>query len=343
MKNKDFAFFSIIQGIVQLPKVAFSLMQNVQNQKAFIKKNLLPELDAIMANSDGSLQPVHLKKITTYYGLGVPAILGYGFSLLRNEALSGKERACMTYLGGISGLLDDLFDDQEREVLHLEQFIADPHYMVPSNTYETLLKHLYQLGLNNANDPIAVKQKASMVFNSEQQSKLQLNKELSPEKLRELTFLKGGHSFLFYRLCMDTPLESAEENMVYQLGGVMQLGNDIFDVWEDHQQGIQTLATQAKTISELRIFFTKELERAITLTNSCHYPKKQLEGFTKLILLGMSRVYVCLDQFEKLQDSDSAIFQPEKYSRKQLICDMETLKNKKAACRHYLRLHSKYV
>ncbi len=343
MKNNERSIFGAVKGIFQLPQVAFSLVYNVQQQKTFIKKDLLPEIESVMTNSDGSIQPVNLKKITAYYGLGVPAILGYGFSRLRNKTLSAKERACMTYLGGISGLLDDLFDDPEKEVLHLEKFITEPQQLIPSNTYEALLKHLYLLGLNKANDPTAIKQMASMVFSTEQKSELQLTKNLSPEKLRELTFLKGGHSFLFYRLCMDTPLESAEEKMVYQLGGVMQLGNDIFDVWEDHQQGIQTLATQASTIAELRSSFTQELVKAIELTNSCHYPKKQVNDFVKIILLGMSRVYVCLDQFEKLQDINSAIFQPEKYSRKELICDMETFKNKKAACRHYLRLHSKYL
>jgi hypothetical protein len=343
MKNNRNSFLNATVGFLKLPSVAFYLFVSVREQKSFIKNSILPEIEPFLKNPDGSINLADIKKITGYYALGVPAILGYGFSLLRNKALSTKERTCMSYLGGISGLLDDLFDDPNKEVSHLESFISNPKNLAPKNDYETLLKHFYVKGLDSSKSPEAIQQQALKVFSTEQESKLQLSKELSKDKTRELTFLKGGHSFLFYRLCMNTPLEPAEKKMVYQLGGVMQMGNDVFDVWEDHEIGIQTLATQSTNIYGLRESFSEELDKLIEEAKNCNYPKKQQQDFIRIILLGLSRVFVCLDQFEKLQGSDTSIFLPEKYSRKQLICDMETFKNKKAAYRHYLRLHSYYL
>ena len=343
MKNKFNTILYATTGRLKLPVVAFFLYRNVREQKKYIQKHLLPDLDNFQGNNDGSLNTADFEKITNYYAVGVPAVIGYGFSILRGVPLSNKERSCMTYQGGISGLLDDLFDEPEKEVLHLEGFIRNPEDLTPINNYESLLKHFYVSGLKNSENKNALKKQAEKVFNTEKESNLQLSKELLFENIKELTFLKGGHSFLFYRLCLANTLGEAEKKMIYQLGGLMQMGNDIFDVWEDSQSGIETMATKSNNIKDLRKSFTDELEKAIEAVTKCSYPKKQLQAFTRINLLGLSRVYVCLDQFEKLQAPEDLIFQPEKYSRKQLICDMEQPKNKKAAIKYYLRLHSKFL
>lgn len=330
-------------GVLELPVVAFFLFQNVRAQKKYIRKILIPELLPFQKKNDGSLRKEDFRKITGYYALGVPAILGYSFGVLRNAPLDRRERSCITYLGGISGLLDDLFDDPTKEVLHLESFILTPNNLQPDNTYESLLQHCYMLGLKNSANADALKEQAIKVFYSEKESKRQQGHQLSIEETKKLTFLKGGHSFLFYRLCLSNPLMEKEKNMIFQLGGLMQMGNDIFDVWEDTQSNIDTLATKSQNITDLRKSFHNELEKAVEAVDHCEYPKNQLRAFTKLMLFGLARVYVCLDQLEKLQDSKTSIFQPEKYSREQLICDMEMTKNKKAAIKHYLRLHSKFL
>jgi len=343
MKNKIDSIFSATVGIVKLPSVAFFLFRNISNQKSFIKQNLLPIFNSFEESNDGSISKADLKKITNYYALGVAGFLGAAFAVLRGKALVTNERHTMTYLGGISGLLDDLFDDPKKEWSHLENFILAPDSLLPKNSFEELLLHLYKKGLSKATNPEKLKQKAFGVFHTEKESIFQQDKEISEEKIKELTFLKGGNSFLFYRLCMQHPLDAAEEKLIYQAGGLMQMGNDIFDVWEDVQQEIQTLATCAQDIHKLRTAFIEELNLVVVYANATTYPKKNIQQFINFILLGISRVFVCLDQFEELQDSKTSIFKPEKYSRKQLICDMELFKNKKAALKHYLGLHSNYL
>ena len=343
MKNNRNSFINATVGVLKLPSVAFFLFQNFRAQKKFLRNNLLPDLDEFRDNNDASLTNADFKKIVDYYALGVPAILGYSFGVLRNAPLSIRERSCISYLGGISGLLDDLFDEHDKEVLHLKKFIIHPEKLEPKNSYEALLKQFYIKGLSFSEKSQVLKKQAQDVFNTETESELQLNKKLSEEKIKELTFLKGGHSFLFYRLCLENTLAKEEKEMIYQLGGLMQMGNDIFDVWEDVQQNIQTLATKTTSIILLRNSFSTELQKTISLLSRCNYPKKQLQDFTRIILFGLSRVYVCLDQYKQLQESETSTFQPEKYSRKQLICDMELVKNKKAAIKYYLRLHSQYL
>lgn len=343
MKNNPNSFLNATVGVLKLPSVAFFFYKNATKQKRFIKNNLLPILNSLEKTNDGSISKADLKKITNYYALGVPGFLGAAFGALRGKTLLDPERFTMTYLGGISGLLDDLFDDPQKEWSHLERFVTTPDSLTPKNSFEALGLQLYLKGLAKASKPEKLKQKALDVFQTEKESVFQQGREISEDKIKELTFLKGGNSFLFYRLCMQHPLDAAEEKLIYQAGGLMQMGNDIFDVWEDAQQEIQTLATCAQNIHKLRTAFIEELNLVVDYANATTYPKKNIQQFINFILLGISRVFVCLDQFEELQDLETSTFQPEKYSRKQLICDMELFKNKKAAIKYYLRLHSQYL
>lgn len=343
MKNRINSFLNATEGIFTLPSVAFFLFQNLRKQKRFIKTQILPELQYFEENNDGSLKKEDFKKITSYYALGVPAILGYSFSVLRGFPLNRKEQTSITYLGGISGLLDDLFDEIDKKVLHLETFIFHPEELSPLNNYESLLKQFYIKGLQHAKNSDPLKQQAKEVFETETESKLQQHQKNSEEQLRELTFLKGGHSFLFYRLCLDHSLEECEREMIFQLGGLMQLGNDIFDVWEDVSQDIETLATRTISVNHLRNSFSAKLDICFELLLKCKYPVKQIQAFKRIILFGIARVFVCLDQFEKLQVSKTSLFQPTTYTRTQLICDMDLFKNKNAAIKYYLRLHAEYL
>ncbi len=342
MKNKFNALINATTGILKLPAVAFFLYKNVRTQKKFIQNQLVGELKPFRLTNDGSISKEDFKKITQYYGLGVPAILGTAFCRLHNTKFGNKERLVMTYLGGISGLLDDLFDDPEKEWHHLEKFILSPENLEPNNNLEAVLKKLYLKGLENTKNSEALKKQALLVFKTEKQS-IQQQSSIGHSKIKELTFLKGGHSFIYYRLCLNAPLHIPERKMIYQVGALMQMGNDIFDVWEDCQQGIQTLATIEKDIKLLRRSFNSELDLAVNYAYACEFKEKQIEQFLKLTLFGLSRVFVCLDQLEKLQNTTNGVFEPHSYSRKQLICDMESPKNKKAALKYYLKLLSEFL
>ena len=342
MKNKLNALIKATAGIIKLPAVAFFLFKNVRTQKKFIKKHLVAELKPFRTAKDSSLSKADIRKITHYYGLGVPAILGTAFCRLHNRKFIEQERMVMTYLGGISGLLDDLFDDPEKEWTHLEEFILRPENLMPGSNLEAVLKQLYLKGLENAANPEALKKQALLVFESEKLS-IQQRSSIQASKIKELTFLKGGHSFIYYRLCLNKPLFAPERKMIFQVGGLMQMGNDIFDVWEDCKQEIHTVATLENDIKKLRRSFHSELDLAVNYAFACEFQQKQIEQFLKFNLFGLSRVYVCLDQLEKLQLTTNGVFEPRSYSRKQLICDMELPKNKKAALKYYLKLLSEFI
>jgi len=327
-----------IRNLISLPSIYFLLLKNVAKQKRFIRSVAENELTEFKNNNDGSLTPQDLKKITNYYGLGVPGILGELFCVLSGKPMTKNERFCLTFLGGISGMLDDLFDDPKKEPAHLEEFILHPEALKPADTYESLLLHFYLLGLKHSANPELLKKQALQVFKSQQKSKEQQNFGNSPRVIHYITYDKGGASFIFYRLCLNNPIQEKEEKLLNHLGGLMQLGNDIFDVWEDHKSDTKTAATICTDIPELRREFINEIQITFKLARETSFQKDHVENFLRSTTLALSRVLVCLDQFEKLQLSSGNLFLIEKYSREELICDMQKPKNQFKAIKYALKL-----
>ena len=338
MKNKSLRGIHKIRNIISLTSVYFFLMKNVVRQKRFIKNVAEKELIAFRNNNDGSLTHQNFNKITNYYGLGVPGVLGESFCLLRGKPMIKNERLCLTFLGGISGLLDDLFDDPEKQNDHLEKFILQPESLKPADSYEALLLHFYQLGLKYSKNPESLKKQALQVFKSQQESEYQQNSGNSSNVIQDITYAKGGASFIFYRLCLNNLLEEKEEKLLQHLGGLMQLGNDIFDVWEDYQSKTKTAATLCNDILELRTEFINEMQLTFKLAWETNFPKDQVESFLQNTALTLSRVLVCLDQFHALQKTTGNQFSPEKYRREELICDMQKPKNQLKAIKYTLKL-----
>lgn len=328
-----------IRKILALPPIYFFLLQKVRKQKNFIETLLQKELYPYKLKSDGSLTSADFNKITGYYALGVPGVIGESYCVLRGRPMHPRERLCLTYLGGISGLLDDLFDDPAKEAKQLEKFIFHPEKMQPANLHEKLLLHFYELGLHYSARPDVIQQQAGVVFLSQQESVEYQLTGADMHKIEEVTLKKGGTSFLFYRLCLEHEMEGVEKDLLYRLGGLMQMGNDIFDVWEDHRAGTATVGTNCTDIRELRTTFSVELNEVIELAYQTSYRKKDIQKFNQMISLALARVFVCLDQFEKLQKSSEDIFKIGDYSRKQLICDMQRPKNQLKMLKYFLKMN----
>ncbi len=326
-----------IENLLRLPGIYAFLLKRVLYQKKFLKKELEPELLAFRRKNDGSLTEADFKKLTSYYAMGVPSIFGESLCVLRGYPMSENERLCLSYLGGISGLLDDLFDEPGKSANHLSDFIHSPENLVPGNTHEKLLKTLYIKGLSYSPHPQKIKITATEVFNAQQMSLSQKETQGIPD-LRDITFLKGGNSFKYYRLCLANKLQEKEDEMIYQLGGLMQLGNDIFDIRQDTRDGITTLATITSDISLLRENFDRELQKTFTLVDDTAYDASGKKQFKMLISLAIARVFVCLDQFEALISPEGGEFRIKNFSRKQLICDMQKMSNQLKAIHNFLKI-----
>ncbi len=314
--------------IVRTPFTTYLLYANVVRQRQFIQKYIVPELEPYRAAEDKSLTEKDFRKITSYYGFGVPAVLGEAICTLRGIPMSFDERMASTSQGAITGLFDDFFDEWGMPEEKLIQLVNHPEHYPAENANQELFIKYYIRSLDLCQHPYQVKASLMDVLHAQTASLKQAgSKYLNTEELTYITKHKGGHSLLFYRHIFDHDLEEAERTCLFTLGAALQLVNDCFDVYKDHQAAIQTLVTRANHISTVRNQYHQWINDFFAQARALDYPKEQKEQFIRMISLGVRRADVCLQQLERLEALTKDSFCVDQYERKQLIVDMDTLKN----------------
>jgi hypothetical protein len=163
-----------------------------------------------------------------------------------------------------------------------------------------------------------------LTLQAQQESLQQHDHVLSIEKLKKITWAKGGYALLLYRSAINRPISDEEWNAVYQLGGLMQLHNDIFDLYRDLQEGIVTLPSQTKSINSLTQLYIEEIEKTFTLFTQLSFSTYQKKKFFLLLNLAVETGHQCLNQYAKVE-ARYGEFIPKNLSRKELVCDMEDL------------------
>ena len=332
----------IIQSIsrfLQSVQEPFILLSHINHQKKFIKKNITPLLTEAKKLNDGSLDENDLRKITGYYGLAVPAVLGEAFCILRGEEMTEKERLASTCQGGMTGLGDDFFDRQRLSEQGVKDFIEKPEVFAGNTASEKLFLNFYKTALANAPKPAQMQQQIYKVFQAQLLSKQQDVPGLSTEMIKDITIRKGAESLLYYRTAFNHPPRNGEEKMLYCLGGLMQLSNDIFDVYKDYKEGVNTLVTTTSSIKELRFYYSAVLQMGTETAFRSAYSTRNVRKFLGVISIGIfSRCLVCLDQLEKLEKRSGGVFKLSEYSRKDLICDMDNIGNKFKSLDYHIKL-----
>lgn len=312
------------------------LLRDVRTQRAYVRKVLEQDIALARQHNDGSLDEEDFSKIRKYYGFGVPAIVGEGFCTLRGIPMTAQERQTSTCQGALTGLYDDFFDKSHIAAGDIRNMMDDPLQYHAETSLEKLFVHFLSRVHSGLPDRGAFTSAFDRVYNAQQETILQLDPGLIREKILEITATKGGVSLLFYRSAFAHPLRQGEENALYLAGGLMQLGNDIFDVYKDHAQGIRTLVTSCRNIIEVRDEFNMQLKNTFAAMRRMDYPARNIKNHMHKFLLGMSRCWVCLDQLEKLEEKSGGRFSPGEYSRSELVCDMEKAGNILRSLRYYL-------
>ncbi len=326
-----------LRRIIQMPLTVFRMIQFVGSQKNYLQRKVAPALNQLLHSGDGSVDKADVDKILKYYGLGVPAVLGEAFCMLRGTPMTKNERKCATSLGAITGLFDDFFDKHALENFEIEQLMEHPDTIVPRNDNQKL----FQQNLIQALSLISLKElylrMSRNIFKVQIESHKQKLPQISASDLESITWQKGGYSVLFYRSAMNHTLVMGEKEALYELGAAMQLGNDIFDVFKDSRDKIYTIPTTTGTVSQLRETYLRQLNKAYELVRGLDYPEKNIQRFINIVHMAVAcRVFVALNQYEKLQESSHGRFLPGEYTRQELICDMEKPINIMRMLKHFV-------
>jgi len=331
-----------IGNVSSLPGLLLFLLKSFYKQSRFIKIHIDPVLKDFQGKTDTHLTKKDLYKIKKYYGFAVPAILGEAFCLLRGQTLSKKERLALSCLGASTGLYDDFFDDSSMSLDHIKSLTINPEETLAENNRELLFIKFYLKALANAPYPELLLKKAKDVFDAQVLSKQQTDANITIENIQSITYQKGGVSLLLYRSVLNYFTPPEEEQLLYALGKIMQLENDIFDVYKDRENGIKTLITTENKIANLRANYIELYNEVAELLQQTSFRKRNKKLFIRYVSLIILRGLVCLDCLEKNELQSDNQFRVEKYSRAQLICDMEKTSNLGKVLRYYVQNNLPY-
>lgn len=328
-----------IRNAIQLPAIFIKLFRDLQKQKKFMKHHIAPLLYHAENTNDGTLTAKDFMKINRYYGLAVPAILGEAFCTLRGKPMRDTERWVSTSQGIITGLFDDFFDDLRLPDEQVVDMVERPESIIPRSSNEKLFLDFYLIALQKAAYLELIKKQLMLVYHAQVASVEQENPTIEGARIWEITRLKGGDSVLFYRTAYDNLPAKGEEEALFQLGSLMQLENDVFDIYKDNKSEIATLPTTLSRVAELRTLYMEQMNLMIGLSYKMDYPKKQVEQFLDRVMPVINRGFVCLDKYQWLEKNNEGVFNLSSFTREQLICDMEKPGNFFSTIHYQLKNH----
>ncbi len=329
-----------LQNILSIPSLYRFYKRNSDVQKKFLLETIYVDLAKFRAENDGSLTEKDFKKITDYYALAIPAFLGEGYCLLRGFGLTKEERYALTYVGSLTSLFDDFFDENPVSAQHIRQIIAADDDSPAKNSREKLFWHLSQKALHHTEDKELLLSFVDKIFEAQTESLKQKSDNLKIDEIEHITLEKGGVSMLFYSSVFGQPDSEIEYQLRYLLGGMAQLENDVFDIYRDRDQGIRTLATTAMKMEDLRNLYTEHTKRIFSLIRQLEFPKSNKIRFLRFVAYIISRAFVCFDFLEKNEKQSGGKFLLHQYDRKQLVCDMEKISNQLLHFHYFARICS---
>jgi hypothetical protein len=150
----------------------------------------------------------------------------------------------------------------------------------------------------------------------------------NPKEIERITAEKGGYSVLMFRRVLRQNLPAEERDALREFGFLIQLCDDIFDVWFDHTEGTTTLATawgRAGRVDLMIDCFESQVGRTTAAFRRMAYPRAQIETSLRVVHYIISITRVCLQHYVDLQMRHKILPLD---NRAAMVVDMERWKNR---------------
>jgi len=264
-----------------------------------------------------------------FYGTTFLSIV---FGLMHHRRRTPDEKALFSNMAALSYHFDDLADAYRRGDAAQQTWLDNPEVYGIKADSSGLSLHLLRNVYRSVSDAWleAFKDSLYRVFNIETAGRQQQDSRLNLDAIKSITQEKGGHSVMLFRYILNTPMAEGEEEALYAFGGLVQLCDDITDVWFDHRDHTQTVPLvmiQQGDLEGLRRAFDAEVSRVRLLFSRVQLPN-HLGGpatawAAASILAGIARV--CLEHYTQVQKKNGTLPLDD---RGLMVVDMERWTNR---------------
>jgi hypothetical protein len=255
------------------------------------------------------------------------------FSKMRGCEPTAAERENALCLGAITPIVDDLNDE-----LGLTSSVILKRLKTDQTSEFVSVRYLYSTLLKNS--PKDFERAFVEALTMQDHSLSQLGKsKLSVAEIETITYNKGGSWTFLYRMVLCNNLVHGEKEAIYNLGYLMQLTNDVFDVYKDYSKQ-QTLITDTDDIKPVAKRYKAQVIEVMNQFRMLDHEQGNIEKALIEIGIIAARGLVCFDFLIGSQEVNNNKFLPDKMTRQQLVCDMERPINVLGALKYSLSLMS---
>ncbi len=250
------------------------------------------------------------------------------FGILREYPAGLNEQRQFNRLAALACFFDDLADTFRSRSGESWQDNPEQYGQAAdaSGVALHLLQSIYQA--LPPDDLAEFKQFLHRVFNLETAGRQRTGQAVPAEELQRLTAEKGGYSVLLFRRLLQHRLSAPEQRALFEFGALIQLCDDIFDLWFDRQSGITTLATvltEQNDLMQLRNRFERQVADTTCAFRQTPYPRRRVETALQTIHFLVSITRVCLDHYLHLQKKHGTLPLDD---RGAMVVDMERWNNR---------------
>lgn len=274
----------------------------------------------------GKFDDATFKKIVNSYAIYNPMMCD-AFTLLHGRLTNKEERERMLHYFICSSLFDNFCDRKELKKDELLAISFRPQYYQTKNFDEAVFLASHLKLKNYVKDQAYYDEVTHKLYNAQIDSARQFDGNISEDELKHITFSKGGYSVLLCSFYLDVDTSEAEKQCWYRIGSIIQLTNDLFDIYKDLQDGSETLATRMQNAYAFEQFFLRLTDDVKKEINLIECPISEKQNF-KISMMGICAFgLIALQQLKQLQGTALALPDFKEVPRKDLIVDMEKSKN----------------
>ena len=307
-------------------KAFSSVYKEIRIQKQYNKSFLLPYLHELERKYNGRFSDEQKKKIMDYYGLFITSFLCSSYKRLYGKLLTEPERKRATLFGVLTPVGDDLFDIDKLDHKSIEQITFDPETFEATTFSAHVAKEIQSFLLNDVPNKKAYIKASKAVLDIQVETAKQNNPSITKEEIEQITYTKGAVSVVIYHQCLNDVADEQMREVLFLIGSLYQLGNDLFDLYKDVRDSIFTLINTCKDYKALKEKFTERVRLQNQKIMALPYEKKNKEIFCIIMNTINARSMVALDQFIAFEEKKEKI-NWWRLERKDMIVDMEKVSN----------------
>jgi hypothetical protein len=301
----------------------FQVVKELRKQRRFNQAFLVHYLSELENKYQGSFSKEQLFKINQYYGLLIGPILCGSYKMLYSQAFGEEERKRATLFGILTPLGDDLFDVHHLPIEKISALTFEPEQYQAKLFAENVVKEIQSALLQEVPHKEAYIKASKDVLDLQVATIAQTSSDMEKDELLQITYRKGAVSVIIYHQILSTAADEQMMKVLEEVGGLYQLGNDLFDVFKDTRDGIYTIPNTCKDFSTLKSSFLDKVMYMNRLIQSLPYEKNRKEKFSIIINSINARSLVAIEEWIAFQRKHGREADLRSFERKTLIIDME--------------------